>query len=534
MIRLALFVLSAAILAGPVCGEGSPSPAAAPAAAPAAPPPPSPDAHEGHEHGAPPPFPPFGAHGPPTGEPGAHGGAPGAAPGPEEKAVLEKLASLKGAPPKDDQDAQRIRKAYTAALREHFEKFPSSPRAHPIAEALAKILVGSGDIAAAEQTARAHLARASTPGDRAAAVRLLVDLFVNTAQLEKAADAVSAQVAADPTGPDVDRFTYKLAGLQSDLGRHDAAIRTLDAFIAAGAGSAHAMNFKLRAADILITARRAREAIERLEAIRKENLDDSNRALSTYLLGIAHLSLAWEAPPDAAAELRKKALSYQETLMAGTRKDVTANYPHGPMAFIAAADVLLAGGDKDGAIRCYRELARLFKGKREGDFAEKAAQDAVWIGRLAPDFTVTGLDGKPISLASHAGKVVLLAFWSTSWTPLARELPVLHGLKRSLQGKRFALIGVSVDRQPAREAVRSTVKLLRMDWPHAFDGKGAEGRVPTLYRVASLPATFVIDSQRRIVRAGLTGPHLADVIRHEVARREKGLPPVTIPPDKRP
>jgi len=43
-----------------------------------------------------------------------------------------------------------------------------------------------------------------------------------------------------------------------------------------------------------------------------------------------------------------------------------------------------------------------------------------WLGRPAPDFKLTDLNGNSVALSSMRGKVVLLDFWSISCGPCIR------------------------------------------------------------------------------------------------------------------
>src|SRR5690554_4215113 len=78
------------------------------------------------------------------------------------------------------------------------------------------------------------------------------------------------------------------------------------------------------------------------------------------------------------------------------------------------------------------------------------------VGDKAPDFTLTGLDGKDVKLSTYAGKPTLLVFW-VSWCPHCQaELPVLQKVYGDLRSKGMNAVGVSVDRdkEDAQEFVK--------------------------------------------------------------------------------
>jgi cytochrome c biogenesis protein CcmG, thiol:disulfide interchange protein DsbE len=88
-------------------------------------------------------------------------------------------------------------------------------------------------------------------------------------------------------------------------------------------------------------------------------------------------------------------------------------------------------------------------------FAAAALVAVAWIGRdsyqpvttgsVAPDFTVTALDGTEVSLSDYLGKVVLVNVWATWCPPCREEMPSMERLYQSLQGEDFEILAVSVD-----------------------------------------------------------------------------------------
>jgi len=107
-------------------------------------------------------------------------------------------------------------------------------------------------------------------------------------------------------------------------------------------------------------------------------------------------------------------------------------------------------------------------------------------GGKAPDFTLKGLDGKTVSLGSHAGKAVVLAFVRQGQERSAEALADLAKLDRALAER--ALV-VSVVLNPAEGDAAQWVSPLGVTFPVLLDDAGeAYG----LYGVMVAPSTGVI------------------------------------------
>jgi thiol-disulfide isomerase/thioredoxin len=147
----------------------------------------------------------------------------------------------------------------------------------------------------------------------------------------------------------------------------------------------------------------------------------------------------------------------------------------------------------------------------------KKIQDFLAVGRQFPDFAETDLAGKPLSVATFKGKVVMLDFWATWCGPCRAELPNVLEVYQKHHQDGFEIIGISLDEDRAR--LESFIKDKSMTWPQFFDGKKGKNKLAVKYGVNSIPTTYLLDGEGKIIGKDLSAEALEKAVAAALAKK---------------
>jgi cytochrome c biogenesis protein CcmG, thiol:disulfide interchange protein DsbE len=117
--------------------------------------------------------------------------------------------------------------------------------------------------------------------------------------------------------------------------------------------------------------------------------------------------------------------------------------------------------------------------------------------RYAKPFTLTELGhaGQQISLASVAGRPVILNFFASWCAPCKKETPLLASFYRQHDGR---VLVIGIDSADQESAALSFIDADKVGYPIGFDPIPASTALA--YGAAQLPQTFFLNARHQIVR----------------------------------
>ena len=127
-------------------------------------------------------------------------------------------------------------------------------------------------------------------------------------------------------------------------------------------------------------------------------------------------------------------------------------------------------------------------------------------GAMAPEINLATPAGPTLALSSLRGKYVLIDFWASWCGPCRRENPNVVKTYATYKDKGFEIFGVSLDQN--REAWLKAIEADKLVWKHVSDLQYWNSAGAQAYQVNSIPQTFLVNPEGRIIAKGLRGAAL--------------------------
>ncbi|WP_100618012.1 TlpA family protein disulfide reductase [Bacillus cereus] len=166
-------------------------------------------------------------------------------------------------------------------------------------------------------------------------------------------------------------------------------------------------------------------------------------------------------------------------------------------------------GNKEQAVKVKQE-------KSEAVMKEIIARNGIEIGKSAPDFELTKLDGTNVKLSDLKGKKVILNFWATWCGPCQQEMPDMEAFYKEHKGnvEILAINYTPSEKGGGEEKVSNFAKEKGITFPVLLD-KNID--VTTAYKVITIPTSYFIDT-KGVIQDKFIGPMTQKEMEKRVAK----------------
>ncbi|MFL0403666.1 TlpA family protein disulfide reductase [Bacillus nitratireducens] len=154
--------------------------------------------------------------------------------------------------------------------------------------------------------------------------------------------------------------------------------------------------------------------------------------------------------------------------------------------------------------------------KSEAAMKEMIARNGIEIGKSAPDFELTKLDGAKVKLSDLKGKKVILNFWATWCGPCQQEMPDMEAFYKEHKDnvEILAINYTPSEKGGGEEKVRNFAKEKGITFPILLD-KNID--VTTAYKVITIPTSYFIDT-KGVIQDKFIGPMTQKEMEKRVAK----------------
>ena len=120
-------------------------------------------------------------------------------------------------------------------------------------------------------------------------------------------------------------------------------------------------------------------------------------------------------------------------------------------------------------------------------------------GKVAPDFSLVTLEGKPAKLSDFRGKAVLLNFWATWCEPCKIEMPWFVDFQKQYGPQGLQIVGVAMDDADTKD-IAKFAQDMHVDYPILVGKDDERESIANAYGgVQFLPETLYLDRDGKIL-----------------------------------
>lgn len=162
----------------------------------------------------------------------------------------------------------------------------------------------------------------------------------------------------------------------------------------------------------------------------------------------------------------------------------------------------------------YTVIGNSLKKSRLGENLNTMITNAIAVvgmGDTVEDFEAPTPEGDLLSLKNAMGKITIVDFWASWCKPCRIENPNVVRVYNKYHDKGLNIIGVSLDK--SKDKWVTAIAQDKLKWKHISNLKFWQEPIAKIFGVRSIPATFILDEEGKIIARDLRGSQLEEKIK---------------------